>query len=55
MGDQASSAPTQIPTQQTSSMSATMAQIVIRSPLKFLMNNLKHIVHTQLTAENYAI
>lgn len=51
MADQDSSSPNQ----PASSLSAAVTEIVITSPLKFLMTNLKLIVHTQLTVENYAI
>ncbi|KAI0496462.1 hypothetical protein KFK09_022779 [Dendrobium nobile] len=43
------------PVPATSSLSATMAEISIPSSLKFLMSNLKHIVSTSLTNENYPI
>ncbi|KAI0527490.1 hypothetical protein KFK09_003091 [Dendrobium nobile] len=39
----------------TSTLSSSMANIVIPPALKFLMSNLKLIVHTQLTTDNYTI
>ncbi|KAI0505062.1 hypothetical protein KFK09_016019 [Dendrobium nobile] len=41
--------------QQANSLSAAMADFTIPAPLKFLMSNIKHIVTTQLTNDNYAI
>ncbi|XP_020693857.1 uncharacterized protein LOC110107804 [Dendrobium catenatum] len=38
-----------------STLSSSMAAITIPPSLKFLMSNLKLIVHTQLTIDNYAI
>ncbi|KAL0922257.1 hypothetical protein M5K25_006228 [Dendrobium thyrsiflorum] len=51
MADQDSSSPTQ----PASSLSATMTDFTIPSPLKFLMTNLKLIVPNQLTNDNYPI
>ncbi|KAI0504599.1 hypothetical protein KFK09_015551 [Dendrobium nobile] len=39
----------------TSTLSSTMAATVIPPALKFLMTNLKSIVHTHLTIDNYPI
>ncbi|KAI0491967.1 hypothetical protein KFK09_026230 [Dendrobium nobile] len=39
----------------TSSLSASMADFTVPTPLKFLMSNLKSIVNVQLSSDNYAI
>ncbi|KAI0528949.1 hypothetical protein KFK09_001493 [Dendrobium nobile] len=39
----------------TSSLSASMAEFTVPSPLKFLVSNIKQIVTIQLNSENYAI
>ncbi|PKU73112.1 Retrovirus-related Pol polyprotein from transposon TNT 1-94 [Dendrobium catenatum] len=44
-----------VATPPASSISASMAEFIIPTPLKFLMSNLKSIVNLQLNNENYAI
>ncbi|KAI0514004.1 hypothetical protein KFK09_010036 [Dendrobium nobile] len=51
MGEQGSSSGSTA----TSSLSATMEDFTVLTPLKFLMSNLKSIVNVQLTSDNYAI
>ncbi|KAI0499623.1 hypothetical protein KFK09_017829 [Dendrobium nobile] len=46
---------TQLGSQLGSSLSASMEEFIIPSPLKFLMSNIKQIITIQLNNKNYAI